>query len=231
MRSIPLPEYEALVKDAEILSSEYVDSRFSPKVLRLKDQSIIKLFRLKRLLTSARLVPYPIRFRRHALKLRDADIPTVEILAVFKITALHRTAVHYRPLEGHTLREHCEHQPIKRQLAKQLGQFFQLLHQKGIYFRSIHFGNLVLTSDQRVGLIDVADMRFRRGTLNMGMRIRNLRHLFRYDSDRDYLSPVRHTFIDAYCTSANLPSRQEQQLRNHYESYFDAGAVQHRSRA
>lgn len=231
MQSVPLPRYYDLVEGAEVLSSDYVDGQFSPKVLRLRDQSILKLFRIKRLLTSARLVPYPIRFRRHVHRLQAADIPTVEIQGVFKIAALQRTAVHYRPLEGHTLREHCEHHPIERQRAKQLGQFFQLLHQKGIYFRSIHFGNLVLTSDQRVGLIDVADMRFRRGTLGMGMRIRNLRHLFRYDCDRDYLSPERHTFIDAYCTSANLPSRKERQLRHHYESYFDAGAVQHRSRA
>ncbi len=231
MQSVPLARYYDLIEGAEILSSEYVDGQLSPKVLRLRDQSILKLFRIKRLLTSARLVPYPIRFRRHAHRLQTADIPTVEIQGVFKIVALQRTAVHYSPLEGQTLREHCEHHAIDRQLASQLGIFFQRLHHSGIYFRSIHFGNVVLTPRSQVGLIDIADMRFRRGPLTLNLRIRNLRHLFRYDSDLGCLSPARHIFIDAYCASAELPSSNERRLRERYEAYFTASAAQHNSQA
>jgi hypothetical protein len=186
----------------------------------LKDQSVLKLFRLKRYLTSARLVPYAIRFQRHVKRLQAVDIPTVDIHTVFKIAAINRTAVHYSPLEGQTLREHCENHPLDVQLAKALGQFFEFLHHRGIYFRSIHFGNVILTIHRHIGLIDVVDMRFRRGPLNMGLRTRNLRHLFRYDTDIDHLSPVRHVFIDAYCASARLRPSRESHLRRHFEHYF-----------
>lgn len=231
MKSVPLPRYYDIIEGAEVLSSEYLNGQFSPKVLRLRDQSILKLFRLKRLLTSARLVPYPVRFRRHAHRLLAADVPTVEIQAVFKIADLQRTAVLYSPLEGQTLREHCEHHAIDRQLASQLGTFFQRLHRSGIYFRSIHFGNVVLTDRGRIGLIDIADMRFRRGPLTLGLRMRNLRHLFRYDSDLGCLSPVRHIFIDAYCASANLSSPKERRLRECYATYFKTPAAQPNSLA
>ena len=220
MELLSLPRYQDLVEGAEILSSEYVEGRVSPKVLRLKDQSIIKLFRLKRVLSSARLVPYAVRFQRHVVMLQAADVPTVDVHAVYKITTIDRTAVHYRPLPGPTLREHCTRHPIDRPLARVLGQFFEHLHRNGIYFRSIHFGNMVLTTHHRFGLIDVVDMRFRNGPLGMGLRKRNLRHLFRYDDDRDCLLPVRHDFIDAYCDSARLPPRRERQLRREYETYF-----------
>jgi tRNA A-37 threonylcarbamoyl transferase component Bud32 len=220
MQSLSLSEYNDLVEGAETLTSEFVDGRIWPKVLRLEDQSILKLFRLKRFITSARLIPYVTRFQRHVKRLEAVDIPTVRINVVYNITAINRTAVHYWPLEGETLREHCETRPIDIHQAKRLGQFFLFLHQNGIYFRSIHFGNIVLTADDRIGLIDVVDMRFRRRPLNMTLRIRNLRHLFRYDADIDCLAPVRHIFIDAYCKSSRLRSSYEGRLRHHFESYF-----------
>jgi len=220
MQSLSLSEYNNLVEGAETLTSEFVDGRIWPKVLRLEDQSILKLFRLKRFITSARLIPYVTRFQRHVKRLEAVNIPTVRINVVYNITAINRTAVHYWPLEGRTLREHCEIRPMDIHQAKRFGRFFLFLHQNGIYFRSIHFGNIVLTNDHRIGLIDVVDMRFRRRPLNMRLRIRNLHHLFRYDADIDCLAPVRQIFIDAYCKSSGLRPRNESRLRHHFESYF-----------
>jgi hypothetical protein len=220
MQSLSLSKYNNLVEGAVALTSECVDGQIWPKVLRLEDQSILKLFRLKRFITSARLIPYVTRFQRHVKRLEAMDIPTVRINVIYNIAAINRTAVHYWPLEGKTLREHCVINPIEMVQAKQIGQFFLFLHQNGIYFRSIHFGNIVLTLDGRIGLIDVVDMRFRRGPLSMSQRIRNLRHLFRYDTDIDCLAPVRHIFIDAYCASARLHPSRERQLRCRFENYF-----------
>lgn len=226
MQPLSLSEYNELVEGAETLTSEFVDGRICPKVLRLEDQSILKLFRLKRFITSARLIPYVTRFQRHVKKLEAVNIPTVRINVVYNIAAINRTAVHYWPLEGKTLREHCEIHPIDIHPAKRFGQFFLFLHQNGIYFRSIHFGNIVLTIDDRIGLIDVVDMRFKRRPLNMTLRIRNLRHLFRYDADIDCLAPVRHIFIDAYCKSSGLRPSHESRLRHHFESYFQDRTTQ-----
>lgn len=220
MQSLSLSKYNKLVEGAEALTSEWVDGQIWPKVLRLEDQSILKLFRLKRFITSARLIPYVTRFQRHVKRLEAVNIPTVRINVVYKISVIKRTAVHYWPLEGKTLREQCEIRPMDIHQTKRLGEFFLFLHQNGIYFRSIHFGNIVLTDDHRIGLIDVVDMRFRRRPLTMRLRIRNLRHLFRYDADIDCLTPVRHIFIDAYCKSSGLCSSYESRLRHHFESYF-----------
>ena len=220
MQLLSLSNYQDLIDGSEVLTSELVDGRETPKVLRLRDQSILKLFRLKRLFTSARLVPYTNRFQRHVEQLRALDIPTVDINAIYNIVAIKRTAVHYNPLEGLTLREHCERNALTAELAKRLGSFFHFLHAHGVYFRSIHFGNMVLTPQGRIGLIDVADMRFRNKPLTMSLRIRNLRHLFRYDADIDCLAPVRHLFMDAYCTSSRLPRRKGSRLQRQFDAYF-----------
>jgi RIO-like serine/threonine protein kinase len=54
------------------------------------------------------------------------------------------------------------------------------LHGAGIYFRSLHLGNIVVTPDNEMGLIDVADMRFLRAPLNAELARRNLQHFARY---------------------------------------------------
>ena len=220
MQKLSLSEYRNLIHQATPLACELVEGQLSHKVLQLPDQSIVKLFRLKRLLTSARIFPHTKRFQRNVRRIKSFNIPTVTITALYRIPAIKRTAVHYRILTGITIRDHCELTEMDSQLAKRFGIFFSLLHQKGIYFRSIHFGNMVLTPDNRIGLIDVVDMRFRNRPLNMRLRIRNLRHLFRYDDDIEILIPFRHMFIDAYCETAGLHRNHESRFRRHFESYF-----------
>jgi tRNA A-37 threonylcarbamoyl transferase component Bud32 len=219
METLSLSEYNGLIEQATPLACELVDGQIVHKVLQLPDRSILKLFRLKRLLTSARLYPHTKRFQKNIERLNSLGIATVSLKAVYRIPAIKRTAVHYRFFSGLTLREHCQ-TAMDAQLAERFGHFFASLHQKGIYFRSIHFGNMVIAPDGRIGLIDVVDMRFRRRPLNMGLRIRNLRHLFRYNADIDCLAPVRHVFIEAYCHTTQLNLRRENRLRRHFEAYF-----------
>lgn len=219
METLSLSEYNGLIEQATPLACELVDGQITHKVLQLPDHSILKLFRLKRMLTSARLFPHTRRFQNNVARLGALGISTVSLKAVYQIPAIKRTAVHYHFLSGLTLREHC-HAAMDADLAKRFGQFFASLHKKGVYFRSIHFGNVVLTPDGRLGLIDVVDMRFRRRPLNMGLRIRNLRHLFRYNADVDCLAPLRHIFIDTYCQTTQLDHRRENRLRRHFETYF-----------
>lgn len=229
MQELSLIEYRDLTAQAKPLVSEVVNGNLSHKVLQLPDKSILKLFRLKRFLTSARLFPYAKRFHRNSAQLRMRGISTVSVTAVYTIPAIKRTAVHYRFLAGTTLRDHCAHSGMDPHLAKHFGCFFAYLHQHGIYFRSIHFGNVLVLSGQQFALIDVADMRFRRKSLNMRMRIRNLRHLFRYAMDVDCLAPVRDVFMDAYCTSSQMRPHRENHIRRRFESYFRAPTLQNAS--
>ena len=70
----------------------------------------------------------------------------------------------------------------------ELADFMAHLHQSGIYFRSVHFGNIiVMPGRQGLGLIDVADMMFKRRPLRSGERCRNFRHMLRYPEDVAFL--------------------------------------------
>jgi len=189
-----------LRNNAEILSKD----RFGEKVLHLEDGSILKLFRIKRLISSARIVPYARRFSNNAKKLSIMDIPTVDIVDTFKIPVIKRTAVLYKPLEGITLRNYLENRSITFQTAQKLAHFVADLHNKGIYFRSIHFGNIVVMPDQNFGLIDVSDMTIQRKSLSASKRIRNFYHFTRYNIDQELIAPQIRSFIQAYMEASQL---------------------------
>jgi len=220
MKTLSQSTYTSLIADARSLSHDIIDGKICDKVLRLNDGSIFKLFRIKRLISSARLFPYVERFQANAARLASFDIPTVQVVAVYRIPAIKRTAVHYQPLEGITLRDHGIVNALDGDLSEKLGFFFHVLHQNGIYFRSIHFGNIVLTLDNNVGLIDIADMRIYRSALNISRRIRNLRHLFRYRSDAAMLAPVSDFFLDTYCQQARLSRYGENRFRRYFNHHL-----------
>ena len=55
------------------------------------------------------------------------------------------------------------------------------LHEKGIYFRSMHLANVILTPDGTLGLIDISDMK------TFHRPLRNFKHVLRYEQDRQWL--------------------------------------------
>ena len=94
-------EYELWRSGAEVPASD----QHGDKVLLLSDGTYLKLFRFKRLLSSARIFPYWRRFVRNAGRLRELGVPTLRVRNIYYIPHLARTAVHYDPLAGMTLRE------------------------------------------------------------------------------------------------------------------------------
>jgi hypothetical protein len=220
MKTISLSEYTSLTYGAEVLSKLTIDGQIHHRVLRLSDGSIFKLFRIKRIITSAHLFPYVSRFCNNATRLTNLGIPTIQILATYRIPAINRTAVHYQPLDGITLREHAKTTPLENEVSRRIGVFFNLLHEKGIYFRSIHFDNIVITPDGQFGLIDIVDMRFRKRPLSTQLRIRNLRHLFRYGSDTEMLAPVQNAFIEAYFQNSRLSRRNKARFCRHFNNHL-----------
>lgn len=154
MKKYTLDEYIRLRKNAEVLAKD----RSGDKVLRLQNGSMLKLFRVKHLISSARFVPYVRRFSNNAKKLSMMDIPTVDIIDTFNIPDIKRTAVLYQPLEGVTLRNYLIKNRLTIQTAQKFARFIARLHHNGIHFRSIHFGNIFVLPDHNFGLIDVSDM-------------------------------------------------------------------------
>lgn len=185
LQTLDVDRYQNFTVGATVLEAD----SFGDKVLRLADGTMVKLFRRKRLLSSALIYPYARRFVDNIKGLKAHGIECPEVINAYRIHAIARDVVHYHPLAGETLRRIIAGQPyIHAELAQKLGQFVARLHEAGVYFRSLHLGNVVLTPEGELGLIDIADLRFRRPPLAARLRRRNFQHLLRAASDRDWLT-------------------------------------------
>lgn len=175
------------------------------KVLRLANGDILKIFRVKRLISSARFFSYARRFCRNAERLQVLGIPTVFVKELFHLSGSTSTAVLYAPLQGKTLYQLLRQNQLDLALSTQLGHFVAKLHATGIYFRSLHFGNVVLTDDGELGLIDIGDMRFLAIDLGASRRLRNFKQ-FRKAKQGIQLMNVeeRRALMQGYLDAANV---------------------------
>ena len=208
MKKLSAEEYRALRADAVVLAAD----AHGEKVLRTPRGEILKLFRRKRLWSSALIQPYALRFSRNADSLRAIAIPTIEVLGTYRVPSIERDLVIYRELPGHSLRDALQDPKLqatgRAALLARCGALVGALHARGILFRSIHFANVLIGEDGALALIDVADMRTRRfGSLRIGQRMRNFRHMLRYEVDRASLRELgTQDFIDAYLQQSGLPA-------------------------
>lgn len=169
-------ELATLIDGAKVLEGD----SFGPKVYRLVNGNFLKLFRRKRLLSSALLQPYSMRFLGNAKRLHKLGIPTLTPRSGFQLQKPGVTAVLYQPLPGETLKDIYLAAPERlHKLLPELTAFIRKLHRLGIYFRSLHLGNIVLTPEGVLGLIDIADLSIQRRPLSKAKRKRNLAHFER----------------------------------------------------
>lgn len=199
MQILEHDDYVALRADAQVLTRD----RYGDKVLALADGTILKLFRRKRLISSAAWYPYAKRFADNARVLAALGIPCPEVTGLYRLPSVRREAVRYRPLAGETLRQLVRAGVDAPDLRARLGRFVAGLHASGVYFRSLHLGNIVLTAGGEFGLIDIADLSTGRRALSAARRRRNLRHLVRVAEDRAWLRPAGDDrFDEAYAQHA-----------------------------
>ena len=186
MKILKQEEYLALREGARVLETD----PHGDKVLRLSDGTIFKLFRRKRLISSAAWYPYAQRFSDNATALDKLGIVVPAVIGVFRIPDIARDAVHYIPLQGMTLREVVRTGLDKERERRLKADFTRLvtnLHNKGVYFRSLHIGNVICLPDDTLGLIDISDLRIHRGPLSNYWRARNLRRMQGIIEEADWL--------------------------------------------
>ncbi|MGF6111635.1 O-antigen ligase family protein [Pseudomonas frederiksbergensis] len=177
--------FEQMAANAQVIEEDGL----GPKVLRLVDGSFLKLFRRRRWYTSGSFNPYSERFAVNSEQLRTLGIPTPQTLALYRLED-GSSAVHYSPLPGNTLRQVLQGitaPAVRQALVERFGKFMAQLHEQGVYFRSLHLGNVLVLDDGEFGLIDLADMRIYPSSLSLSLRQRNLRHMQRYTEDRRWL--------------------------------------------
>ncbi|BDX17340.1 MULTISPECIES: lipopolysaccharide kinase InaA family protein [Halopseudomonas] len=185
MQHLATEQFESWLGNAEVIEKD----GHGVKVLRLADGSFLKLFRYKRLFSKNRLISPAKRFSRNATLLHQLNIPCPRIISTYRLSNPERSVVHYTPLEGETIR-HLLRQPDTStgNLLRATGAFIAELHNAGVYFRSLHPGNIIYTPERRFGLIDIADLSCQKSPLSNWQRRRNLRHLLRYNEDWQTLS-------------------------------------------
>ena len=176
-------EFEQLRAGARVLERD----KRGDKVLLTPDDHIIKLFYPRRRFTSARLYPYAYRFCKNARHLQAKGIITVQCEQLRYDRQGGRHLIRYPLLPGNTLRDHLAEHSDRDGLLAELASFLAELHGKGILFRSIHLGNVLVLEDGTFGLIDIADMSIQRRPLGLWQRARNFRHLLHDRRDRDVL--------------------------------------------
>lgn len=187
MKTQTLERFETLKRDAQIIEQD----GHGEKVLLLSNGNYLKLFRRKRLISSASWYPYAQRFVDNAKVLAERGIPCPRVIDVFRVESIQRDVVHYEPLHGTTLRKLIQQGHLateeRKKLKGEFNQFVRGLHDSGIYFRSLHLNNVVLTPEGELGLIDISDIRVHRKPLSRFWRKRNLRRMEGIPGERDWL--------------------------------------------
>ncbi|WP_025211504.1 bifunctional O-antigen ligase/aminoglycoside phosphotransferase family protein [Pseudomonas brassicacearum] len=196
---------EGLTCDAQVIESDGL----GPKVLRLAGGDFLKLFRARRWYTSGGFNPYSERFAVNSQQLRNLGIPSPTILNLYYLND-GSSAVHYVPLPGMTLRQALQSTstPAQRHaLVEGFGKFMAQLHERGVYFRSLHLGNVLVLDNGEFGLIDIADLYLYPSALRLALRQRNLRHLQRYPEDQGWLFEQHlDALLNGYAMVASKPA-------------------------
>lgn len=188
---LDMPAWQQLKSGCEIIEEDC----FGVKVLRCSNGDYIKVFRIKHRISLARILNPAKRFCDNAERLRMLGVDTVSPAALFGIPR-NRWAVRYQALAGETVRALIKNQALPERVVADLGAYIAQLHNKGIYFRSLHPGNVVLQPNGKFGLIDVLDCKFSwfGCPLNAWQRERNFRHFFRYDDGKMIEDAVRTAY-------------------------------------
>jgi len=178
MRIVAAQELENWLASGKVLEK---DAR-GPKVVALADGLFLKIFHTRRHPLLARLQPAARRFAQNAEHLHRLGIQAPVVLEVFWLDPrAGLSACLYQPLPGHSIEQLYNQAPQQaNSLLPPLACFIWQLHQRGIYFRSLHLGNILRLPDNQYGLIDILDLQFKRGALNRWQVQRNFQHLHHY---------------------------------------------------
>lgn len=185
------------------------------KVIQLTSGDILKIFRVKRLLSGTNIYSYARRFCRNAKRLARLNIPTVNIKTLFHFENCHNTAVLYQPLEGDTLRQIIHRDAYDLKLAEIMADFLAELHQKGIHFHSLHTGNVVQAPEGHLGLIDISDMTIYAWPLFCNTRVRSFKRLCKYQEDINKLGVTFwNLLLDKYFVKSQMSNSCKDKIKS-----------------
>lgn len=209
MRSVTQADFEQMIAGAKVLERQ----EGGLSALRSADGHIIKIWQRRGGLSSDRLRPYSKRFADNCARLNERAIPAPVVSDSFRIKETGEHVLIYPMLPGHSMADlaAADGLPIEA-----MAQFYVQLHNAGVFFRSIHLGNVLQLEDQRLGVIDVTDCWFYKSPLGMKKRAQNIGYAWAYRGDNVYFTDaVRERMQAVYLDKAELSAKQQQQFKQH----------------
>lgn len=178
MRIVTAQELESWLATGKVLEK---DAR-GPKVVALESGLFLKIFHTRRHPLLARLQPAARRFAENARRLPLKSIAAPRVVDLFWLDrASGLSGCLYDPLPGLSIEQIYFDNPKQVQsLLEPLAIFIRNLHRQGVYFRSLHLGNILQLPDGSFGLIDILDLKNKNRALNSWQINRNFQHLKHY---------------------------------------------------
>jgi len=186
------PALMELIASGKVLEES---SSLGPKVIDLGNNCYLKLLRVNRPISTWGFLNPAKRFARNSQKLKAKGIPTLTVETVYRVPHLKCWAVRYQGLEGASIRQLLRQGELTDVRLEQLVRFIKELHDKGVYFRGLHPGNILLTAEGQMGLIDILDCYFRPRLFQFQCQ-RNFKHFFRYADAKPLESSIRTRYDD-----------------------------------
>lgn len=180
---------------------------YRPWLLQGDDGELAKCFHDKRHLSTGTLVPKGPHFARNAVKLSRLGINGPIPKKIYRNNLEGVTIVTYDRIEGEDLRTLAAKETFVE--MNRLSSYLSELHEKGVYFRGIHLGNILLMPSGELALIDIAGMTIWPFPISVWHRARNVCRLLTYADDRSAMKHYDATaFVKQYADSAGLKDSQ-----------------------
>ncbi len=190
------------------------------RAIRDSDGRIWKQFRKKSFPSTAALLPYAKRFVKSAELLAKRGINSVAVRDIYTVAETGRHVVVYDEMPGRSLRTVLEIEGAQH--LSDFAQFMALLHERGIYFRSMHLDNVLVLDAGGFALIDVTHVEGFRKALNPWRRARNFKPVTSYAEDRAMLDQYGCSrFLEEYLAASHLTDRARQQFLLHLQRLND----------
>ena len=168
-----------------------------------KKNEIIKIFNVRGYISSGFFNTYASRIIKNSIKLKEHEISSIEITSELAFQYNNRlSGVSYRYIPGKTYRDLGN--KITKEMITDLAKYISIIHKKGIYFRAMHLGNILL-HNKKLFLIYIAQIHFYPWSLFIFTRARAFRRMIKYQDDIKHFGLINYkNLISEYMVSSKF---------------------------
>ncbi len=207
--TMTLDEFQRQISGGKVFVTEHG----MPVAIRdSRHENFIKVWHRKPGLSSDLIWPYGFRFYANCNKLIARGIAAPDIHGYFRIRPGGQHVAIYRYMAGSSMEDLLvtgQALPVK-----ELAGFYAELHAKGIFFRSLHPGNILRLDTGQFAVIDVTDTRFYSRPLSLVQRTKNLVQAWTRKRFRPLLKPQQvEQLLLGYGHAASLSTPEVEVIR------------------